>query len=66
MNTTVILRHLEALVACDTQNPPRRIDGDSRIFSYCANALPAGFDAACNPVMLRADRRIGQPKEEMQ
>jgi len=44
VNRTLILRHLEALVACDTQNPPRRIDGDSRIFSYCESALPAGFE----------------------
>jgi len=37
------LAHLEALVACDTQNPPRSIDGDSPIFAYCADALPDGF-----------------------
>ncbi len=38
-----ILEHLEALVACDTQNPPRRIDGDSAIFQYCEKTLGKGF-----------------------
>jgi acetylornithine deacetylase len=39
-----ILKHLQALVACDTQNPPRRIDGDSHIFACCSEVLPPGFD----------------------
>jgi len=30
-----LLAHLEALVACDTQNPPRDFDGSSPIFDYC-------------------------------
>ena len=44
MNTPAMLEHLSALVACDTQNPPRRIDGDSDIFRYCSDAVGAGFD----------------------
>ncbi len=43
MTTSDCLAHLEALVACDTQNPPRTIDGDSAIFAYCADVLPTGF-----------------------
>lgn len=39
-----VLRHLEALVGCDTQNPPRRIDGDSPIFGYCGSVLPNAFE----------------------
>ena len=38
-----ILEHLEALVACDTQNPPRLINGDSAIFQYCEKAIGDGF-----------------------
>ena len=38
---THTLAHLKALVACDTQNPPRDIDG-SGIFTYCQQHLP-GF-----------------------
>jgi len=41
MGSTRILEHLEALVACDTQNPPRLIDGDSAIFRYCAKVVGA-------------------------
>ncbi|NNK31530.1 MAG: acetylornithine deacetylase [Xanthomonadales bacterium] len=44
MNSNPLLTHLEALVACDTQNPPRRIDGDSVIFNYCNDVLGAEFD----------------------
>lgn len=39
-----IVRHLEALVACDTQNPPRKIDGDSPIMAYCRDAVGDGFE----------------------
>jgi acetylornithine deacetylase len=35
------LVHLRALVACDTQNPPRAIGG--AIFDHIESALPAGF-----------------------
>jgi len=38
-----LLEHLEALVACDTQNPPRLIDGDSAIFQYCEKTVGSGF-----------------------
>jgi acetylornithine deacetylase len=38
MSAAEILGHLQALVACDTQNPPRAIDGDSDIFGL----LPRG------------------------
>ena len=43
MNSSSILLHLEALVACDTQNPPRDIDGDADIFRYCSEAVGAAF-----------------------
>jgi len=39
-----LLEHLATLVACDTQNPPRSIDGDSPIFAHCRQSLPSGFD----------------------
>jgi acetylornithine deacetylase len=44
MNLPAILGHLEALVACDTQNPPRLIDADSAVFRYCSDQLGAGFE----------------------
>jgi acetylornithine deacetylase len=44
MNLPAILGHLEALVACDTQNPPRLIDADSAIFRYCSEQVGAGFE----------------------
>lgn len=44
MNSSALLGHLEALVACDTQNPPRRINGDSAIFNYCDKVVGAEFD----------------------
>jgi len=37
-----MLKHLEALVAFNTQNPPRNLNEDG-IFSYIRQALPAGF-----------------------
>lgn len=43
MSTDRILEQLQALVACDTQNPPRRIDGDSAIFQYCAKTVGSEF-----------------------
>jgi len=39
-----ILGHLAALVACDTQNPPRAISGDSEIFAYCSLQVGDGFN----------------------
>lgn len=44
MNSSALLGHLEALIACDTQNPPRQIDGDSAIFNYCDKVIGAEFD----------------------
>lgn len=34
-----ILNHLEYLVGCDTQNPPRAISSSSPIINYCAREL---------------------------
>jgi acetylornithine deacetylase len=39
-----LLEHLESLVACDTQNPPRAIDGDSPVFGYCSKVVGTSFD----------------------
>jgi acetylornithine deacetylase len=39
----LIMGLLARLVACDTQNPPRRIDGDDRIFGICAEAVGSRF-----------------------
>lgn len=44
MSAAEILGHLQALVACDTQNPPRAIDGDAEVFGYCREVLPSGFE----------------------
>ena len=44
MSGSRLLAHLEALVACDTQNPPRAFDGDSPIFGYCSKRVGASFD----------------------
>jgi acetylornithine deacetylase len=38
-----ILGHLTALVACDTRNPPRLIDGESAVFRYCSDQVGADF-----------------------
>jgi acetylornithine deacetylase len=43
MSSAAILGHLEALVACDTQNPPRRIDADSAVFRYCTEQVGSEF-----------------------
>ncbi len=43
MNTDRIIHHLENLVAFDTQNPPRRIDGDSPLFGYLRSRLGQSF-----------------------
>jgi len=34
-----VLRHLDKLVSCDTQNPPRRIDPNHAIFAYIDSIL---------------------------
>ena len=44
MSESRLLAHLGALVAFDTQNPPRAIDGDSAIFAYCSEAVGESFD----------------------
>ena len=38
-----LLRHLKALIAFDTQNPPRRVVADSLIFEYLRTALGVKF-----------------------
>ncbi len=43
MSQPSCITHLEGLIRCDTQNPPRRIDGDAEIFRICAAALDDGF-----------------------
>jgi acetylornithine deacetylase len=44
MSLQIIMRHLDELVACDTQNPPRLIDGDTAVFRYCGSLLADGFN----------------------
>lgn len=47
MTTTTrerLLRHLRALVACDTRNPPRGGQGIDSLFAHVRVALPEGFD----------------------
>jgi acetylornithine deacetylase len=39
-----LLRHLKALIAFDTQNPPRKLSGDSLIFEYLRTALGESFE----------------------
>ena len=43
MDVTGVLNHLEALIAFDTQNPPRSLDADSPIFAYISDALGSDF-----------------------
>lgn len=43
MSLQAVVERLAQLVACDTQNPPRRIDGDAAIFQHCKNAVGDGF-----------------------
>ena len=38
-----LLRHLKALIAFDTQNPPRRLSGESLIFEYLRTAIGSEF-----------------------
>lgn len=44
MNRDRILAHLAALVACDSQNPPREISADSPIFDTIGGVLGDDFD----------------------
>ena len=43
MPSSALMAHLERLVACDTQNPPRAIDGDAAIFRYCSEVVGSDF-----------------------
>jgi len=44
MALNAVLNHLEALIAFDTQNPPRSLDADAPILAYMKEALGPGFD----------------------
>jgi len=44
MSLNGVLNHLEALIAFDTQNPPRFLDADAPVFSYITEALGVGFE----------------------
>lgn len=44
MNLQRLLRHLKALIAFDTQNPPRQFHADSLLFEYLATALGRSFE----------------------
>jgi len=39
-----VLKHLESLVAFDTQNPPRSLDAGSPIFGWIRDVLGSGFE----------------------
>jgi acetylornithine deacetylase len=43
MGLSRVLSHLEALIAFDTQNPPRSLNADAPIFSWIKNVLGEGF-----------------------
>lgn len=66
MDTERVLYHLAALVACDSQNPPRAFDGQATMFVHCREHLEAaGFaveisDYGDGHVNLYAGR--GQPR----
>jgi acetylornithine deacetylase len=63
-NIDNMLKHLEALVAFDTQNPPRKINAESGIFNYLQQHLQgfdfSFFDAGDGCLSLLAKR--GNPK----
>lgn len=44
MNLNGVLKHLEALIGFDTQNPPRSMTADSPIFGWIRKALGADFN----------------------
>lgn len=44
MSLQSIIRHLDRLVACDTQNPPRMISAGDEIFVHCTKAVGSGFE----------------------
>ncbi|HLF32038.1 MAG TPA: acetylornithine deacetylase [Xanthomonadales bacterium] len=43
MSLQTIIGHLDRLVACDTQNPPRLINADSGIFKHCQETVGKRF-----------------------
>ena len=43
MSLSSIVENLDHLVSFDTQNPPRKIDGDAEIFRYCESVLDNKF-----------------------
>lgn len=43
-NMQRLLRHLKALIAFDTQNPPRKISAESLVFEYLRTALGGSFE----------------------
>jgi acetylornithine deacetylase len=43
MSMDRVLRHLKALIAFDTQNPPRNFSGESLLFEYLSTALGTDF-----------------------
>jgi len=43
MSRDCVIEHLAALVACDTQNPPREIDGDNPFVSHCRKTVGRDF-----------------------
>ena len=44
MSLSGVLNHLKALIAFDTQNPPRSLDADAPVFSYISETLGVGFE----------------------
>jgi acetylornithine deacetylase len=44
MSQARVMDHLESLVICDTQNPPRQIGGESDVFRYCEEVASGGFE----------------------
>jgi len=43
MDLTGVLKHLKALIAFDTQNPPRLLNAGSPVFSYISEVLGSDF-----------------------
>jgi acetylornithine deacetylase len=48
MSITGVLRHLESLVAFDTQNPPRSLDADAPVFGWISDVLGPDFKIGLN------------------
>jgi acetylornithine deacetylase len=43
MDVAGVLKHLKSLIAFDTQNPPRSLSAEARIFSWIVDSLGADF-----------------------